>query len=107
MLMYHQRKINLKKIKQTCNLKLLQKEGLRLDVCSPRNENLNLLIRIKFLIFFYIVLNKNRKNLLVRTKPYWSWDVGPVLIMRTVFDKMYFDVKNVFDLLSSFDADLH
>ena len=26
------------------------------------------------------------KNLLVRTKLYWSWAGGPVLIMRTVAD---------------------
>jgi len=29
--------------------------------CSPRNENLNLLVRIKFLNLFYIYLNKNWK----------------------------------------------
>ena len=38
---------------------------------SPWNENLNLLVRIKFL------------NLLLRTKFYWSWDGGLVLILRT------------------------
>ena len=34
-------------------------------------------------IYFYIVLNKNWKNLLVWTKFYWSWAGGPVLILST------------------------
>jgi hypothetical protein len=33
---------------------------------NPRNENLNLLVRIKFLNLFY-----------------WSWAGGPVLIVKT------------------------
>ena len=50
---------------------------------SSWNENLNLLVRIKFLnLFFNRVLNKNWKNVLVRTKFYWSWTGGPVLIVR-------------------------
>jgi len=39
-----------------------------------------------FRIHFYMVLNIKRKmkNLLVRTKFYWFWAGGPVLIVRTV-----------------------
>jgi len=38
---------------------------------SPRNENLNLLVRIKFLnLFLHSSLKKKLKNLLVRTKFY-------------------------------------
>ena len=35
-------------------------------------------------IYFYIVLNKNCKNLLVQTNVYWCWALGPVLIMKIV-----------------------
>ena len=58
-------------------------------MCSPRNENLNLLVQIKFLNLFYIHVyssNKKLKNLLVQTKFYWSWAGGQVLIMRTACD---------------------
>ena len=35
-------------------------------------------------IYFHIVLlNKLKNNLLVRKKFYWSWDRGPLLIVRT------------------------
>ena len=50
------------------------------DVCSPRNENLNLLAKSNSWIYFYIVLNKNWKI-------YWSWARGLMLIVRTVSDK--------------------
>jgi hypothetical protein len=44
-----------------------------------------------FWIYFYIVLNIKPKNVLVRTKFYWSWGVGQVLILRTA---MVCDVEN-------------
>ena len=52
---------------------------------SPRNENLNLLVRSKLFnwYFIYVVLNIKLKNWLVRTKFYWLWTGGPVLIVRT------------------------
>ena len=52
---------------------------------SLRNENLNLLVRIKFLNLFNINISKLQvENLLTRTKFDWSWVEGTVLIMRTV-----------------------
>ena len=50
---------------------------------SPQNENLNLLVRIKFLHLFLYSSKWKLKNLLVRTKFYWSWAGGTVLIVRT------------------------
>ena len=53
---------------------------------SPRNENLNLLVRIKFLNLFLFWYKQKLKNLLVRIKFYWgpeyccsSW--GPIIII--------------------------
>jgi hypothetical protein len=49
------------------------------------HENLNLLVRIKFLnLFLCSSLKKKLKNLLVRIKFYWFWARGLVLIVRTV-----------------------
>ena len=42
------------------------------NIYSPRNENLNLLVRIKFLNLFLYSSKYKLKNLLVRTKFYWS-----------------------------------
>ena len=40
---------------------------------SPQNENLNLLVGIKLLNLFYNNISKQKlKNVLVRTKFYWS-----------------------------------
>ena len=50
---------------------------------SPRNENFNWLVRIKFLNLFLYSSLKKLKNLLVRTKFYWSWAGGPVLMVST------------------------
>ena len=52
---------------------------------SPRNENLNLLVRSKLfnLYFIYVVLNIKLKNWLVRTKFYWLWTGGPMPLVRT------------------------
>ena len=50
---------------------------------SPRNENMNWLVGIKFLNLFLYSSNQKLKNLLVRTKFYWSWAGGPVHIVRT------------------------
>ena len=47
---------------------------------SPQNENLNLLLWIKFFnLFLYSSL-----NLLLRTKIYLAWAWGPVIIVWTV-----------------------
>jgi hypothetical protein len=55
-------------------------------VISPRNENFNVLVQIKFLnIFLYISKKKTETNLLVQTKFYWSWTGVLVLIVRTGF----------------------
>ena len=52
--------------------------------CNPRNENLNLLVQIKFLnIFLYRSLKKTDK-ILIGTKFYWSWARRLMLIVRTV-----------------------
>jgi len=53
-----------------------------LQHCSPRNEIWIHWSKSNCWIYFYIVLNKN-KNLLVRTKFYWNWAGGMVLIVRT------------------------
>jgi hypothetical protein len=50
---------------------------------SPRNENFSLLVHIKFLNSFLISSKKKLKNLLVRTKFYWSWTGEPVIFART------------------------
>ena len=52
-------------------------------VCSPQNENL--MVRIKFLNLLNKYIWKKLKNLLVRSKFYWSWAGGLVLIVRTVY----------------------
>ena len=67
-------------------------------ICEDKslNENLNLLVGIKFLIFF-IILNKIEK-LLVRTKFYWPWAEESVLIVQTgsrPFKKLKYDVKTM------------
>ena len=41
------------------------------DQSNPQNENLNLLVEIKFLNLFFLVLKKTEKF----TKFYWSWAV--------------------------------
>ena len=40
------------------------------SITSPRNENVNLLVWNKFLIYYYLVLNKDWKIC-------WSWPRGP------------------------------
>jgi hypothetical protein len=65
---------------QLCCIVIIQAGVQDVNISSPRNENLNLLVQIKF---FNIVLNKKLKYLLVRTKFYWSWAGRLVLIMNT------------------------
>ena len=62
---------------------------------SLRKENLNLLVRIKFLNIFYmrVVLNKNWKNLLVRTKFCWFWVVLAVRTEIHVYFFFFFFIK--------------
>ena len=53
---------------------------------SPRNENLNLLVRIKFFNLFLnncVVLKIKTEKFTGPNKIYWSWARGPVLIVRT------------------------
>ena len=52
-------------------------------IISPRNSNLDFLVRIKFYNFFSYISKQKLKNLLARTKFYWSLAGGPVFIMRT------------------------
>jgi len=53
---------------------------------SRRNKHLNLLVRIKFLDLFLYCSKYILKNLLVRTKFYWSWAREPVFIVRTAIE---------------------
>jgi hypothetical protein len=67
-------------------------------ICEEKslNENLNLLVGIKFLIFFIIL--KKIEKLLVRTKFYWPWAEESVLIVQTgsrPFKKLKYDVKTM------------
>ena len=60
------------------------------------NENLNWLVRIKFLnLFLYSSKHKNWKFLVVRTKFYWSWAGGPVFIVKTLLWPMILLDKHI------------
>jgi hypothetical protein len=58
-------------------------EQILVDEVSPQNKNLNVLIRIKYLNLFLYISELKPKNLVVRTKFYWSCSSGPALLVRT------------------------
>ena len=61
-----------------------------LEMISPPNENLNLLVRINFWNLFSYNSIKKLKNLLVKTKFYWSWAGGPapvVIVIKLTFSE--------------------
>ena len=58
-------------------------QWLLLNAKQSFNENLNLLVRIKFLNLFLYSSKWKLKHLLCRTKFYWSLERGPLLIVKT------------------------
>jgi hypothetical protein len=83
--------MNIQRYIQVC-VKSLRISRFWLSCFSPRNENLQLLVGIRFLsLFLYTSSSKLKlKNLLVWSKLYWSWVGGPVLIVRTIFNALWF-----------------
>ena len=70
----------------SCDKKYKKKTYKKLLIFSPQNENLNLLVQIKFYSIFYIYISKQKlKYLQVLTKFYWSWVGEPVFISRTEY----------------------
>jgi hypothetical protein len=65
---------------------------LRCDPTDARTHDLHIVLEMKICNYWselnswnYFLYNKEKlKNLLVRTKLYWSWTGGPVLTVRTV-----------------------